>query len=114
MVFTELPVPETKIESGDVMYRFHGSLDYALGFISADDICMYPFTFLVLCSFSTHFISIASLGRGTLTIDEHRMLYGIIEVKSLSEMENAIPQITTQILTLLVLTYVSVAWHGAV
>jgi hypothetical protein len=44
-VFTELPVPDTKIESGDVSYTFHGYLDYALGFISADDTRTYPLLF---------------------------------------------------------------------
>jgi len=58
-----------------------------------------------LLSFSyAQLISAASLGRGTLALDTHETLSGILEAKSLSEMKDAIPQITAQVLTILVLT----------
>ncbi|KAK7678525.1 hypothetical protein QCA50_018397 [Cerrena zonata] len=85
-VFTELPVPHTTItcDNGNVSYTFHGVLDYAIGFIEAADIL--------------------SLGRGSIGLDAHEALSGIVEAKSLTEMQDAVPQIITQVLTILVLT----------
>ncbi|KAK7686122.1 hypothetical protein QCA50_010934 [Cerrena zonata] len=84
-VFSNLHIPHTTItcDSDNVSYTFHGVLDYAIGFIEADDIL--------------------SLGRGSIGLDAHEILCGIAEVNSLSEMQDAVPQITAQALTLLAL-----------
>jgi hypothetical protein len=33
-VFTEVPIPYTKVRCGNTSYTFHGVLDYGVGFIS--------------------------------------------------------------------------------
>jgi hypothetical protein len=37
-VFTELTIPHTRITYGEVSYVFHGSLDYAVGYIKGRDV----------------------------------------------------------------------------
>jgi hypothetical protein len=104
-VFNDLPVPDTKVASGDVSYTFHGNLDYALGFISAFWICIYLFS-LLFFFFPADLILTASLRLRTLTLDVHKVLGGVMEAKSLAEMTSAIPQITSQVLSVLMLMYV--------
>jgi hypothetical protein len=49
---------------------------------------------------------IASLGRGSLTLKPSKILSGILEAKSLADMQNAEGRITIQVLTILTLTSV--------
>ena len=37
-VFTELPIPHTRITYNDTSYTFHGLLDYGIGFIKGRDL----------------------------------------------------------------------------
>jgi hypothetical protein len=37
-VFTELPIPHTRITHGEVSYVFHGLLDYGIGYIKGRDV----------------------------------------------------------------------------
>ena len=46
-VFTEVPIPYTKVRCGNTSYTFHGVLDYGVGFISTTlkGKLIYPFLF---------------------------------------------------------------------
>ncbi|KAF8907531.1 hypothetical protein CPB85DRAFT_836645 [Mucidula mucida] len=83
-VFSEQSIPQTVIACEDTSYTFYGTWDYALGYISVDDI--------------------TSLSRGSLSLDAHDVLCGVLEIKSLSEIHNAVPRITAQVFSGLVLT----------
>ncbi|KAF8336695.1 hypothetical protein F5887DRAFT_986646, partial [Amanita rubescens] len=83
-VFTEVPIPYTKVRCGNTSYTFHGVLDYGIGFISTklkDALCM-----------------------GGVPFEPSNALSGIIVAKSLEEFRNATPQITAQVLTILTVT----------
>jgi hypothetical protein len=54
---------------------------------------------------------LASLSRGSLGLDPSKMLSGVLEAKSLAEMQNAEGQIMVQVLTILILTSVQLLTH---
>ncbi|KAF5377857.1 hypothetical protein D9615_006731 [Tricholomella constricta] len=83
-VFTKFQVPHTRVSYNETSHVFHGSLDYGVGFIKSCDV--------------------VSLTRGTLYFSVSKISSGIFEVRSLSEMEDAVPQITVQVLTILALS----------
>ena len=47
---------------------------------------------------------LGSLGRGSLRLDPSQILSGIFEAKSITEMQDAEPQIMVQVLTILAQT----------
>jgi hypothetical protein len=105
-VFTELQVPHTRITCNGRSYVFHGFLDYGVGFIKARDIGVQTVGFCSICTDQSQ--PPVSLSRGSLQLDVSNTLSGILEAKSLTEMQNAEPQITIQVLTILALTLVPV------
>jgi hypothetical protein len=109
-VFTDLEVPHTRVSHDGTSYVFHGSFDYVMGLIESRDVGMQSILYFILffrtvCA-DLASTTTASLARGSLKLNISKMLSGVLEAKSLAEMQNEVPQIIVQVLTVLGLTSV--------
>ena len=83
-VFTEVPIPYTKVRCGNTSYTFHGVLDYGIGYISTTLKGK-----LIYFLSTSYFTGPDALRMSGVPFEPSGALSGIIQAKSLEEFRNA-------------------------